>query len=793
MSAAREPRRLAAIMFTDMVAYSALCQRDERLANQLLEEHRRMVRAALAETGGHEVDTTGDGFLLEFGSALQAVQCAILLQQRQAQRNAAADETHRFNFRVGIHLGEIETRERNIVGDGVNIAARVEPLSPHGGVAISGAVLILVRNRITAAFRSIGTPSLKNITEPIEVFVLDADAVSAVSLPRPEAARPTARGFLARPRLVIATLVVLGVLAGLGMFAGLQLHLPGTLHDAGEKSIAVLPFSNFSDDKANEYFADGMHDNLLTLLARVKDLKVISRTSVMQYKEGSRNLRQIGKALGVANIVEGSVQKVGNRVRVQAQLIEAATDRHLWADSYDRDLSDVFAIQSDVAQQIVSAVQATLTPQEKQSIERKPTANADAYDLFLRSRELANTPGNPSREALYRGQSMLEKAIALDPDFAAAYCALARVHDTAYWFGLDTTPQRLELSRKYAGTALRLRPDLADGHIAMGAYYLHGFRDYDQAMAEFNTALALEPNAADTHALIGYTQRRRGNFEASIASQLRATELDPRNANIWVELGDTYARLRQFDRASMPYQKTQTLVPDDPAGPLRVAGVQFLWHDDLKPMEQALAAIPHDIDSAYAASITRIEFATLQGRYADAAALLEAFPPEAFTPGFTNLQVPRDFFLGRAYDLSNAPAKARAHLQSARDFLRNYLRHAEADGPYVAEAHAWLGLTEAYLGERDQALRDADEAAQLLPPARDAMDGPPIAELVAKTHARAGDAQGALERLQTLLDMPAGAQAYYVKHDADWKPLWGDARFQQLIADHVPDRSTASR
>ena len=780
-------------MFTDMVGYSALCQRDERLANALLEEHRRMVRAALVETGGHEVDTTGDGFLLEFSSALQAVHCAMLIQQRQAARNAAVDESRRFKFRVGVHLGEIETRERNIVGDGVNIAARLEPLSPHGGLAISGSVLMLVRNRIAAPFRSIGTPSLKNISEPIEVFVLDADAIGAVSLPRTDAPAPPRSGFLARPRLVIGTIAVLAVIAALGMLAGLQLHLPGSLHPPSDKSIAVLPFSNFSDDKANEYFADGMHDNLLTLLARVKDLKVISRTSVMQYKEGARNLRQIGKALGVANIVEGSVQKIGNRVRVQAQLIEASTDRHLWADSYDRDLSDVFAIQSDVAQQIVSAVQATLTPQEKQSIERRPTANADAYDLFLRARELGNAPGNPSREALYRGQSMLEKAIALDPDFAGAYSSLARVHDTAYWFGLDTTPQRLELSRKNAGAALRLRPDLADGHVAMGAYFLHGFRDYDQAMAAFKEALALEPNSAETHALIGYTQRRQGDFEGSLVSQLRAVELDPRNANFWVELGDTYSRLRRFDRALMPYQKTQALVPDDPAGPLRVAGVQFLWHGDLKPMEQALAAIPADIDSAYVVSINRIELATLQARYADAAALLEAFPAEAFTPGFTNLQVPRDFFLGRAYSLSDAPAKARAHLEAARNSLRSYLANAEVDGPYVAEAHAWLGLTEAYLAEREQALRDADEAARILPPAKDAMDGPPIAELVAKTHARAGDAQGALERLQTLLEMTAGAQANYVKHDPDWKPLWSDARFEKLIADHLPDRSTVSR
>ena len=781
MAAARENHRLAAIMSTDMVGYSALCQKDERLANKLLEDHRRMVRTAISALGGREVDTTGDGFLLEFQSALQAVHCAILLQQRQAQRNASVSEDRRFKFRVGIHLGEIETREDNIVGDGVNIAARLEPLSPHGGLAISAAVRALVRNRLSADFRSIGSPPLKNISEPVEVFVLDAEQVADAQLPQSETPAAPVR----RSRILLGAALA-GAAAGIVITVMVARHGHLEPARATDKSVAVLPFSNFSDDKENEYFAAGMHDSLLTLLARVKDLKVISRTSVMQYKEGARNLREIGRALGVADIVEGSVQKIGNRVRVQAQLIEAATDRHLWAESYDRDLSDVFAIQSEVAQQIVSAVQATLTPAEKESIERQPTANPEAYELFLRAEQLANTASGPHRELLYGVQTTLEKAIALDPQFAAAYAELARVHDNMYWYGIDTSAHRRELARHAAETALRLRPDLPDGHFALGVYYLHGFRDYEQAMASFNDALAREPNSSRAHAYIGYAHRRRGEWAASIAAQERATELDPRNGIAWVELGDTYQRLRQYDKAMAPYEKAQELAPEDPTGPLRIAGLQFLRHGDIKPIEAALAAIPRDVDPGQTVSVARIDIATALGRYADAAALLERFPRDAFAPGSTNFEVPRDFLLGRIYVLLDEPAKARARLLRARDQLSDYLTSSEKDGPFVAEAHAWLGLTQAYLGEREGALRNGDEATRLLPVSKDAMDGPAIADLVAAIHVRTGDTQGALERLQTLLEMPAGAQAYYVMHDPDWKPLWSDPRFKKLIADNLP-------
>jgi TolB-like protein/class 3 adenylate cyclase len=783
MSAAPPSHRLAAIMFTDMVGYSALCQKDERVANQLLEDHRRMVRSAIAELDGREVDTTGDGFLLEFGSALQAVRCAILLQQRQAQRNAVAPPDRRFQFRVGLHLGEIETREKNIVGDGVNIAARLEPLSPHGGVAISGAVQTLVRKQLDASFRSIGTPQLKNISEPVEVFVLDADGVASVQLsddrPGP-APRPRAAGSKLPIAAVIAAAVVAIVALGLWRKAD-HAGSPGSV----DKSVAVLPFENFSSDKQNEYFAAGIHDNLLTHLARVKDLKVISRTSVMQYRDGARNLRDIGKALGVANIVEGSVQRSGSRVRVQAQLIEAATDRHLWAESYDRELADVFAIQSELAQHIVTAIKATLTAAEKGRIEQRPTASAEAYDLYLRATELLRHGDFSQRDVAFRIQTLLEQAIALDPQFALAHAALGLHHTEVYWFGVDTTARRRELAKTSVETALRLQPDLAEAHLARGMFFYHCYRDYDRALAEFEEVLRRAPNSAEAHGDIAFIQRRRGQWEAALANLRRAAELDPENHVLVVDMADTFLAMRRYDDAAAAFLRASAMVPEDVGLRLATTKVAGLRDGDLAPLRRVLATIPEGVDPGEVVSFLRILSAQVEGRYTDVVALTEAFPSETFPLAVSNFGIPKEHVIGEALSAMGDTAAARAKFEIARGRLQAYIDQ-EPESMNLAHALASLALVQAHLGQRDQALRNAERALELLPISRDAYDGPEIAQIVAASRMRLGDHDRALAELAPLLKIPGGAHAAVLRRDLRWQPLWDDPRFQKLVADHLP-------
>src|SRR5215471_2833717 len=313
-----------------------------------------------------------------------------------------------------------------------------------------------------------------------------------------------------------------------------------------DKSIAVLPFQNLSDEKENAYFADGIQDDILTNLSKIGDLKVISRMSVMSYRgDGVRNAREIGKALGVATLLEGSVRRIGNRVRVSVQLINADDDEHIWAEDYDRDLTDVFAIQTDLAQKIASALQAKLSPAEKERLDRQPTQNSDAYLLFIQAHDYANRP-DQLRDELLKAEELFEHAIKLDPKFAAAFAGLSTVESWMY-HNFDPTPARRERARRNAEEALRLQPNLPEGHLALGLSYFYGDRDYERALAELEIAKDDLPNEAQAYMVIGAIQRRQGKWSESSANLEKAAALDPRNAMILDQLALNYIALRNFE------------------------------------------------------------------------------------------------------------------------------------------------------------------------------------------------------------------------------------------------------
>lgn len=479
------------------------------------------------------------------------------------------------------------------------------------------------------------------------------------------------------------------------------------------------------------------------------------------------------------------MQRAGNRVRVTAQLIEAASDEHLWAETYDRDIADVFAIQSEVAERIVAAVKVTLTPEEKGRIEQRPTANTEAYDLYLRAEELFRQSIGV-REVMFRIQTLLEQAIALDSGFALAHAALGRNHILLYWFAIDPTAHRRDQAQVAAETALRLQPDLAEGHFAMGMYFYYGFRDYDRALKEFDEALSRAPNAAAVHAWVGYVQRRRGQWDSAIASGNRAIELDPRNLNHISGLGGTYDGLRQYAKSAAHIEKNVRLAPDDVEARFLLAFIQFLWKGDLDPLRKTLAGIPPGVDPDQIVSKWRITLALWKGQYAEVISLLTVFPGDglASIPTYF-LKVPKDFYLGQAYTGLGDAVKARPHFMRARDRLRAYIAQASGSAR-LADAYAWLGLTQAYLNERADALRNADRALELLPISRDAFDGPKIARITAAIHMRLGDHGRALTELEQLLKRPGGPHAHELRRDPEWKPLWNDPRFQKLIAENLP-------
>jgi serine/threonine-protein kinase len=488
----------------------------------------------------------------------------------------------------------------------------------------------------------------------------------------------------------------------------------------------------------------------------------------------------------VANIVEGSVQRVGHRVRVQAQLIEVATDRHLWAESYDRDVADVFAIQSEVAQHIVEAIQATLTPQEKKLIEQRPTASTEAYVLYLRTEAAQRVDSSPSRESLYKAQVMLELAIASDPGFALAHAALAANHMRTYWWGFDASSRRREQALAAATTALRLQPDLAEGHFAMGLYHYFGFRDYERALEEFDKALSRAPNSVETVGFKSFVQRRQGAWTSAIASLKRAAELDPNNANTVFFQGETYWAVREYASAAPYLEKARALAPDGIWEKLWAAYFQILWKGDPEPLRRVLASVPAGEDPGDVVTAFRISLARYERRYQDAIELLEDSSRDGFAElQGSNFEVPTDVTLGRLHAALGNVERSREHFLRGREQLEDEIA-GEPEGIFLAHAHGWLGLTLGYLGERAEALRNAERAIELLPISRDALDGPDMVQLAAVARLRLGDQDRALADLEKILGKPGGPDARLLPSDPDWQPLWNDPRFKKLVAEHLP-------
>jgi adenylate cyclase len=476
---AEEQRKLAAIMFTDMVGYSALSQRDEKLAQELLEEHRRLLREIFPRFNGTEIKTIGDAFLVEFNSALEAAQCAIEIQRAIAHRNHDVSAERRIELKIGVHIGDVVHRAGDVYGDGVNIASRIEPLAGAGGICVSMDVERQIRNALEARFEKLAPTDLKNISVPMDLFriVLPWERDTRLRAEPQKTAQGATTRRMPWHEVVLALLLVVALIAGGSFFlrhrASQQANnaaASSPVLSVPEKSLAVLPFENLSSDKENAFFTDGVQDEILTDLSRIADLKVISRTSVMQYKSGApRNLREIGQQLGVAHVVEGSVQRAANKIRVNAQLIDARSDAHLWAQTYDRDLADVFAIQSEIAKAIAEQLQAKLSPNEKKAIEQPPTTDLVAFDLYNRAKSLvltasfSATNGPDVRKAI----ELLDEAVKRDPSFFDAYCQLAFAHETLYAvLGFDHTPARLALAEAAVQAATRLRPDAGETHLA---------------------------------------------------------------------------------------------------------------------------------------------------------------------------------------------------------------------------------------------------------------------------------------------------------------------------------------
>jgi adenylate cyclase len=569
MTAEASHRALAAIMFTDIVGYSALAQRNDKLALELLEEHRRLLREIFPRFHGTEIKTIGDGFLVEFHSALEAAECAIEIQRALSKRNADVSLERRIEIKIGVHIGDVVHRDHDVYGDGVNIASRIEPLAGPGGICVSMDVERQIRNTLDARFEKLAPTELKNISIQMDLFriIPPWEKRAPIAAQTETESRRASRKFLwAAVALVFALMIGVGwwwserpdrtpappAEDGRPPAAAGSLPIPA-------KSIAVLPFENLSRDPDNAFFTEGVQDEILTRLAKVADLKVIGRTSTRKFKSAPENLPDIAKQLGVANILEGSVQKSGDQVRVNVQLINALTNAHIWAEIYDRKLTDIFAVESDIAKAIATALQAKLTGAEKAMIAAQPTSDTTAYELYHKGRSLWE---KRSGDNLAKAIAFYEQAIARDPKYALAYSGLANSYVLLPLY--FSVPQRdaMAKAREAALKALQIDPNLAEAHNALGK--ILNFDDLDLAGAEreFQRAIELQPNNATAHQWYGNGPLDSlGRFDEAVAETKRAVELDPLSPIINTDRAFSLYYARRYDEAMAQAKKTIELDP----------------------------------------------------------------------------------------------------------------------------------------------------------------------------------------------------------------------------------------
>jgi serine/threonine protein kinase/Flp pilus assembly protein TadD len=547
-----------------------------------------------------------------------------------------------------------------------------------------------------------------------------------------------------------------------------------------EKSIAVLPFSNLSKEQDNAFFTDGVQDEILSDLAKVADLKVISRTSVMPYKSGTaHNLRQIGRQLNVAHVVEGSVQRSGNRVRVNAQLVDARTDRHLWAQTYDRDLADVFAIQSEIAKTIADQLQAKLSPREENAIERSPTSDISAFDLYARAKNILLAASDSTKAELLQAVDLLNQAVARDPSFFDAYCQLAYAHDALYWFGLDHTSARLALAEAAIQSASRLRPDAGETHLARAQNLYWAYGDYDGALAELEVARQTLPNDARTFDLTGAIQRRQGRWEESTRNFERVVELNPRDIGTLVlEIAWNYSSCRRYAEAKPWLARALALEPNNSLTQVFLAYVDFDWKADTQPFQQTIDSIRATNPAALPSIAHFWIICALAER--DAAAAKDALigfgeEPVGFAP--ENFLFNRPFAEGVIARMTKDDEKARSAFTAARAEQEKIVQAQPNYGPALCA----LGLIDAGLGRKEEALREGRRAVELLPVKKDSMKGMATVKYFAMIAAWVGEKDLACEQLASIIRRPGSPSYGQLKLLPFWDPLRGDPRFEKLV------------
>ncbi len=811
---------IAHVLFIDIVGYSRLLINEQR---ESLQELNQIVRSTdafrTAEAAGQLTRIpTGDGMALVFSTTPDApVQCALEIAKALKSRPG-------LRVRMGIHSGPVsavtDVNDRsNIAGGGINTAQRVMDCGDAGHILLSKRVAddLAQYRQWRPLLHELGESKVKHDVT-VSVVNLYNDEIGNPALPsrftdpafQPEiAVAPQRFEPWSRPAAP-AWLIALCALVGLAIIA--MIFTPAIMHSLqkttaavsatpnpsaaappaspapgiSEKSIAVLPFENLSSDKENAFFAQGIQDEILTTLSKISGLRAISRTSTKQYQSAPTNLRDIGRELRVANVLEGSVQKAGDRVHINVQLIQTDTDAHLWAQSYDRQLTDIFGVEGEVAKSIADSLRATLSPQEKARVEKIPTTNADAYVLYLRARDYQTRPDNFLQD-FQSARQLYEQAIGIDSGFALAHARLSAVMSAIYhWY--RPTEEVKEKARREADESLRLQPDLGEGHLALGLYFYYEEADYERAVQELNLAAKALPNDGDVGLYVAAVQRRQGHFAEAIAAYGKAEAIDPRNSITLYDAAQTYFGLRDWPAAAKGMDRVLALAPDSLNVRIQRAYIDYFWKGSTAPIKHVLESIAPNLDPDGVVTFTRCDVALMDRNATAAEGALQLARLDTFVAP-TGVQLPKGYLAGCVALMRNDVAQAQREFEAARGALEDLVTKSPQDGV----RHGQLGFLYALMGRKDDALREGRRGVELTPISKDVVNGGAVLDFLALIYAHTGDADHAMPLVEQLLTTPFAVD--YSEQSvtlADlrtrwvWDPLRNDPRFQKMLAGPEP-------
>jgi serine/threonine-protein kinase len=783
---------IAHVLFIDIVGYSKLSIDDQReLQRELSEVVRGTGQFRTAEAAGKLIRLPGgDGMALVFFNSPEApVLCALEISK-------ALKRNPRLQLRMGVHSGPVnqvrDVNDRiNVAGAGINIAQRVMDCADGGHILLSKRVAedLAQSRQWQPHLHDLGDCEVKH---GVNIFVVNLYGDDFGNSQVPEKIKKTrdqqiAAEVASRPGPTFRrrnVLIAAGVAAAVAL-AGVLLFV----HPShSEKSIAVLPFENFSDEKENAFFADGIQDDILTSLARIQGLRVISRTSVMGYRGGkaSYNLRTISKELDVRNVLEGSVRREANRVVVNVQLIDARHDRHLWANRYDRPLADSLGLQGELAEEIADALRVTLSPEEKARVEKKPTENTEAYVVYLHANQIERNP-DTLLEDFKKAEQLYMRAITLDPAFALAHARLASTQAEIYHF-YEPLESWKSKARAEAELAVRLQPNLAEAHLALGQcdYWLD--QDYDRALQEFATAAHLSPNNADTGELIAAIKRRQGHWPEALEAFERSRKLDPQNPNVVRNLVFTNTALRRWPEASRWATQMRAMAPASLVAKIQSGYVDFWWKGDTHLLKSLLNQVPAGTDPDGVITSCRWDVAMIDRDFGAARTALQK--SEVNEISYTNAGATPKSFLQGCIELAEGK---QAQAQKLFELAGPNFEKAVEEAPMNADRHANLGWFYAFAGRKDEAIREGRRAVELKPESKDAFDGAIMNCYLALIYARVGENDLAIPLIERLLKTPGAVDSVDcsitvndLKHRWEWDPIRNDPRFQKVIAPEQP-------